>query len=47
MGMKKKGSAEEIAEETGKVIGKSFRKVINIIKAFIKGAEESYKKNKK
>jgi len=47
MGKKKKGSVEEIAEETGKIIGKGFRKGVNVAKAFVKGAEESYKKKNK
>ncbi len=51
MSGKKKGTAEEIAEETGKFIGKGFKKGVKIVKAFGKGAENTYsdknKKNKK
>ena len=47
MGKKKKNSLEEIAEETGKIIGKGFRKGVNIAKAFARGAEKSYKKKNK
>ena len=47
MAKKKKESVEEIAEETGKVLGKGFRKGVNIAKAFVRGAEESYKKKNK
>ena len=51
MSGKKKGTAEEIAEETGRFIGKGFKKGVKIVKAFVKGAESTYsdknKKNKK
>ena len=47
MDKKKKDSIEEIAEETGKIIGKGFRKGVNVAKAFVRGAEESYKKKNK
>ena len=48
MSNKKKGTVEDIAEETGKLIGKGFKKGVKIVKAFVKGAENSYSdKNKK
>jgi len=51
MSNKKKGTVEEIADETGKLVGKGFKKGVKIVKAFVKGAENSYsdknKKNKK
>ncbi len=48
MSNKKKGTAEDIAEETGKIIGKGFKKGVKIVKAFVKGAESAHSdKNKK
>jgi len=37
-----------VREKTGKLVGKEFKKGVKIVKAFVKGAEDSYSdKNKK
>ena len=46
MNDKKKGTVEEIAEETVKIIGKGFKKGVKIVKAFVKCAENTYYDNK-
>jgi hypothetical protein len=47
MNEKKKVTAEDIAEETGKFVGKGFKKGVKIVKAFVEGAEDSLKDKKK
>jgi len=42
-----KVTVEEVAEETGKLVGKGVKKGFGIVKAFAKGAEEAITEKKK
>jgi hypothetical protein len=44
---KEKVTVEEVAEETGKLVGKGVKKGFGIVKAFAKGAEEAITEKKK
>lgn len=42
-----KGKAEEVAEKTGKLVGKGVKKGFGVVKAFGKGAKEAVTEKKK
>jgi hypothetical protein len=46
MAEEKKGTAEEVAEKTGEVIGKGVKKGWGIVKAFGKGVKDAATKEK-
>ncbi len=44
---KKKGKAEKVAEDTGKLIGKGIKKGFGIGKSFVKGTKDTVTDKKK
>lgn len=42
-----KGKAEEVTENTGKLVGKGVKKGVGVVKAFGKGAKEAVTEKKK
>ncbi|MCK5260795.1 MAG: hypothetical protein KAJ44_01270 [Thermoplasmatales archaeon] len=44
---KKKGKAEEVAEDTGELVGKGVKKGWGVVKSFIKGTKETITDKKK
>ena len=47
MADKKKGKAEEVAEDTGKIVGKGVKKGWGVVKSFVKGTKETITDKKK